>query len=375
MNQPELSIVIPCLNEEETLGKSIEMALTFIRNHQVETEIIVADNGSTDNSVAIAEQMGARVVHVKEKGYGNALRGGIDAAKGGYIIMGDADNSHDFTAIYPFIEKLRDGYELIVGNRFKGGISKGAMSFKNRYIGNPILSFLGRLFFKTNIRDFHSGLRGFTKDAYNRMNLQTSGMEFASEMIVKASFAKLKTTEVPIIMYPDMRSRAPHLKPWRDGWRHLRFLLLYSPRWLFLIPGFFLMMLGFLGFFYLSIEDVSSNILLNYLPLSAGIFLIGFQFVTFYGLTKVYAVSNNLLPKSNRYDSFFEFFTLEKGIFFGFLSVLFGIGLFWFSVGSSGDMPGSVFLKTIIPSVVLMLLGVQVILFGFFFSILGLKKK
>ena len=363
---PELSIVIPCLNEEETLEKSIAMAKEFIDKTGITTEIIVADNGSTDQSVEIAKKMGVRIVQVPQKGYGSALRGGIEAAKSEYIIMGDADNSHDFTKILPFIEKLREGYDLVVGNRFEGGIAKGAMSFKNKYIGNPVLSFLGRLFFKTNIRDFHSGLRGFTKSAYKKMNLQTTGMEFASEMIVKASLLNLKTTEVPIVMHPDGRSRPPHLRPWRDGWRHLRFMLLYSPRWLFLFPGIVFFLIGFLGLAFFLFKTLSyQKIIYQSVPVFAGLALLGYQFIIFYALTKVYAVQQKLMPKTKTYDGFFKIFTLEKGILAGFLAVIAGVILYYIKLSN--------FVYNIF-SILMILFGMQTILFGFFFSILGLKK-
>ena len=362
----ELSIVIPCLNEEETLAKSILMAKDFIANSGIATEIIIADNGSTDRSAEIAKSLGARVIEVKEKGYGSALRGGIEAANTKFIIMGDADNSHDFTEILPFVEKLREGYDLVVGNRFDGGIVDGAMSFKNKYIGNPVLSFLGRLFFKTNIRDFHSGLRGFTKTAYRKMDLQTTGMEFASEMIVKASLLKLKTTEVPIVMHPDGRSRPPHLRPWRDGWRHLRFMLLYSPKWLFLFPGALFLLFGLIGMAYFIFSvNYPIHIIYKSVPVFAGLSLLGFQFVIFYALTRVYAVQQKLMPKTKRYDGFFKIFTLEKGIVFGLLLMLSGFVLYFFK---HKDFVLNV------TAILLILFGLQSILFGFFFSILGLKK-
>src|SRR6185295_1973589 len=226
----ELSILMPCLNESETLETCIRKAQKSLRDLNVSGEVIVADNGSTDGSQAIAEQLDARVVHVAEKGYGSALRGGIQAARGRYIIMGDADDSYDFTNLGPFLEKLREGYELVVGNRFRGGIEPSAMPPLHRYLGNPVLTGIGRLFFRSPCGDFHCGLRGFSKAAIMRLDLRTSGMEFASEMVVKSTLYKLRISEVPTTLSPDGRSREPHLRSWRDGWRHLRFLLLYSPR-------------------------------------------------------------------------------------------------------------------------------------------------
>src|SRR5882762_10355162 len=247
----ELSIVIPCLNEAETLATCIKKAQQSLREHNVEAEIIVADNGSTDGSQEIARALGASVVDISAKGYGNALMGGIATAHGKYIIMGDADDSYDFSALGPFIEQLRAGFDLVMGNRFIGGIKPGAMPPLHRYLGNPLLTFIGRLFFRSPIRDFHCGLRGFSKEAFLKLDLQTTGMEFASEMVVKATLQHLRLTEVATTLSPDGRSRPPHLRSWRDGWRHLRFLLLYSPRWLFLYPGLAALVVGLLGTLWL----------------------------------------------------------------------------------------------------------------------------
>src|SRR5215469_7137650 len=243
----ELTIVMPCLNEAETLERCISKARTGIQRAGVRGEVVVADNGSTDGSDAIAEKLGARVVHVTDKGYGSALRGGIRAALGKWIIMGDADDSYDFSELDGFVSKLRGGCELVMGCRLPSGggkIMPNAMPLKNRWLGNPALSFIGRLFFKSPARDFHCGLRAFTRAAFEKMDLQTTGMEFASEMVIKATLKRFKIAEVPITLYKDGRSRPPHLKPWRDGWRHLRFMLLFSPRWLFLIPGVVLFLVG-----------------------------------------------------------------------------------------------------------------------------------
>src|SRR5216683_2493132 len=235
---------MPCLNEAETVATCVRKAAGFLREHGIDGEIVVADNGSTDGSQRLAEEAGARVVAVSAKGYGNALLGGIVDAQGRYIIMGDADDSYDFTALMPFVSALRDGADLVMGNRFRGGIAPGAMPPLHRYLGNPVLSFVGRLFFRSAIGDFHCGLRGFNRDSVMALNLQATGMEFASEMVVKAALAGQHVTEVPTTLAKDGRSRPPHLHTWRDGWRHLRFLLLYSPRWLFLYPGALLMLAG-----------------------------------------------------------------------------------------------------------------------------------
>ncbi|HJN81714.1 MAG TPA: glycosyltransferase family 2 protein, partial [Verrucomicrobiota bacterium] len=241
---PEVSVVMPCLNEAETLAVCIQKATRCLAENGVSGEIIVADNGSTDGSRAIAEADGARVVPVEAKGYGSALMGGIAAARGRFVIMGDADDSYDFSALMPFIERLRDGSDLVMGNRFRGGIAPGAMPPLHRYLGNPVLSGLGRLFFRCPAGDFHCGLRGFSRAAYDRMKLQTTGMEFAGEMVVKSTLLGLRIAEVPTTLSPDGRSRPPHLRSWRDGWRNLRFMLLFSPRWLFLYPGLLLMLIG-----------------------------------------------------------------------------------------------------------------------------------
>lgn len=378
----ELSIVMPCLNEAETLAVCINKAQSFFERENISGEVIIADNGSTDGSQKIATDLNARMVNVPQKGYGSALRGGIEAANGKYVIMGDADDSYDFSNLMPYVIKLREGYDLVMGNRFKGGIKKGAMPFLHKYLGNPVLSFIGRLFFKSKIGDFHCGLRGFSKEAYYKMELKTTGMEFASEMIVKSSLKDLKITEVNTILSPDGRSRPPHLNTWRDGWRHLRFLVLYSPNWLFLIPGLLLFIFGiitssFLLFGTVSIGSVNFGV--HTLLFTSGFILIGFQFILFYGLTKVFTVENELLPKSNKYDKLFKLINLEKGLIVGAILVIIGIILsfsayFDWQAINFGDIENTSTLRSVIPAITLMLLGVQVILFSLFFSILGLKK-
>ncbi|PHR11092.1 MAG: dolichol-P-glucose synthetase [Aequorivita sp.] len=378
----ELSVVMPCLNEAETLAVCIKKAQGFFERENISGEVVIADNGSTDGSQQIAADLNAVVVNVPQKGYGSALRGGIEAANGKYIIMGDADDSYDFENLMPYILKLRDGYDLVMGNRFKGGIKKGAMPFLHKYLGNPVLSFIGRLFFKSKIGDFHCGLRGFSKEAYYKMELKTSGMEFASEMIVKASLKNLKIAEVPTILSPDGRSRPPHLNTWRDGWRHLRFLVLYSPNWLFMVPGLLLMLFGLITSAFLIMGPVSIgnvNFDVHTLLFTSGFILIGFQFILFYGLTKVFTVENELLPKSKKYDRLLNFINLEKGLIAGFVLVIAGIVLSflaysdWQAIGY-GNIESNAILRRIIPAITLMLLGVQIILFSLFFSILGLKK-
>ena len=378
----ELSVVMPCLNEAETLEVCIKKAQAFLSSHGVAGEVIIADNGSTDGSIKIAESNGARVIHVEKKGYGNALKGGIDAAKGKFIIMGDADDSYDFSNLMPFITKLREGYDLVMGNRFKGGIEKGAMPFLHKYLGNPVLSFIGKLFFKVNINDFHCGLRGFSKMAYEKMALKTTGMEFASEMVVKASLNKFRIMEVPTTLSKDGRSRPPHLNTWRDGWRHLRFLLLYSPKWLFMIPGMTLMIIGLIFSAILMVSPIKlEHTTLDYhtLLFTSGALVIGFQFILFYGLTKVYAVEQGLLPKSNKYEKMFQQINLEKGLIFGGVLIIIGLILScwafysWFEI-NLGDINNNQTIRISIAGITTILLGVQTILFSLYFSILGLNK-
>ena len=379
----EVSVVMPCLNEAETIAVCIKKANAYFENNGIDGEVVIGDNGSTDGSQEIARNLGARVIAIPNRGYGNALKGGFEAAEGKYIIMGDADDSYDFSALSPFIVKLREGNDFVIGNRFKGGIKKGAMPFLHRYLGNPVLSFLGRLFFNSSMGDFHCGLRGFSREAYKKMDLTTSGMEFASEMIVKAHLLNFKIVEVPTILYKDGRSRAPHLKTWSDGWRHLRFLLLYSPKWLFLIPGIFLMVSGLLLSAMLIISPIKISTVtfdVHTLLYTNGIVLVGFQFIVFYGLTKVYAVTQKLLPKSTRYNALFKYINLEKGLIAGFLMILIGIGLSVFGLMQWSDQHFGILearntLRVMIPAVTVIVLGVQVILYSFFFSILGLKDE
>ena len=379
---PELSIVMPCLNEAETLEICIKKAQAFFEKHDVHGEVVIADNGSTDGSQAIAERLNARVVPVAEKGYGNALKGGIKAAKGKYVIMGDADDSYDFSKLELFVEKLREGHDLVMGNRFKGGVKKGAMPFLHKYLGNPVLSFIGRLFFNIKIGDFHCGLRGFSKEAFHKMKLNTTGMEFASEMIVKSKLNGLTFAEVPTILHPDGRSRPPHLNTWRDGWRHLRFLLLYSPRWLFLYPAFLLILVGTVVSTLLIIKPLNFNGIIfdvHTLLYTASAVIIGFQFLMFYGLTKIFAVENGLLPKSDRYSKLFKIFTLEKRLIVGFLTFALGVylsisGFLDWKATSFNDLKPAETLRIIVPAVFTIMLGLQIILFSFFFSILGLKQ-
>lgn len=382
-NTLELSILMPCLNEAETLEICIEKALRSLRELDIAGEVIIADNGSTDGSQDIATRMGARVVPVAAKGYGSALMGGITAARGVYIIMGDADDSYDFANLGAFVEKLRGGCDLVMGNRFKGGIKPGAMPFLHKYLGNPVLTWLGQLFFSSPAGDFHCGLRGFRRDSILKLDLQTTGMEFASEMVVKASLYKLRITEVPTVLSPDGRSRPPHLRTWRDGWRHLRFLLLYSPRWLFLYPGIFLMILGLIvGIWLLPGPQTIGNINFDVHTLiyAAIAIILGFQAVSFACFTKVFAIGEKLVPEDPKLNKIFRYITLETGLILGVTLILIGIvgSILSFTIWSQtafGTLDPTKTLRLVIPSLTCLTVGLQVVLSSFFLSVLGLKRK
>jgi glycosyltransferase involved in cell wall biosynthesis len=379
----EVSVVMPCLNDAESLGICIQQARDALQALRINGEVIVADNGSSDGSQAIARGLGARVIDVPAKGYGSALLGGITAACGRFVIMGDADDSYDFSAIGPFVEKLREGNDLVMGNRFAGGIRPGAMPALHRYLGNPVLSRIGRVFFKSPVGDFHCGLRGIRKAAIERLDLRTTGMEFASEMIVKATLMDLRITEVPTTLSPARRTRQPHLRTWRDGWRHLRFLLVYSPRWLFLYPGAFLMLAGLLVGGWLipgprRIGTVGFDV--HTLLYAAGAIIIGFQSVVFAFFTKIFAISEGLLPEDPRLTKAFKYITLETGLAAGSLLVVAGIAgslyafLHW-SLGSFGPLDATRTLRIVIPSLTALMLGSEVILSSFFLSVLGMSRR
>ncbi len=374
---------MPCLNEAETLEICITKALRSLEELGVKGEVIIADNGSTDGSQVIATRMGARVVPVEEKGYGSALMGGIKAARGEYIIMGDADDSYDFGTLKPFLEKLREGYDLVMGNRFKGGIKQGAMPPLHKYLGNPVLTGIGQVLFRSPCGDFHCGLRGFNRTSILSLDLQTTGMEFASEMVVRATLHKMRIAEVPTTLSPDGRSRPPHLRSWRDGWRHLRFLLLYSPRWLFLYPGGLLMLIGVVvGTWLLTGPKVINNVTLDVHTLfyAALAVIVGFQAVNFAIFTKIFAISEGLLPEDAAMNRLFRYITLEVGLVAGVMLLAFGLAGSIYAVSSWGAHsfgpldPGNV-LRMIIPSGTAITLGCQVILSSFFMSILGLNRK
>jgi glycosyltransferase involved in cell wall biosynthesis len=377
----ELTVVMPCLNEAETVATCVRKAMGFLTASGISGEVLVADNGSTDGSQQLAAEAGARVVPVREKGYGNALLGGIRAARGRYVIMGDADDSYDFTNLMPFVTELRNGADLVMGNRFRGGITPGAMPPLHRYLGNPVLSFIGRLFFGSKIGDFHCGLRGFRRDAMLALGLQATGMEFASEMVVKAALAGQRVTEVPTTLAKDGRSRPPHLHTWRDGWRHLRFLLLFSPRWLFFLPGLALLAAGVvIGAIVVphpfKVAGVTFDV--DTLVAASAMVVIGFQSVLFWLFTQVYAGSEGFLPEEPRVTRLLAKLSLERGLILGALIGLAGLGgliaslVNWNGHGFSHlDYEHS--LRLMIPSVTALMVSCQVILGTFFLSILGIK--
>jgi glycosyltransferase involved in cell wall biosynthesis len=379
-SEVEVSIVMPCLNEAETLAVCIQKAQQAIERDGLAAEIIVADNGSTDGSQVIARELGVRVVAVARKGYGSALIGGINAARGRFVIMGDADDSYDFTAIAPLIDKLREGYDLVVGNRFRGGIESGAMPWSHRWVGNPALTFISRVFFHTPVGDAHCGLRGFRKDAYDRMTLRATGMEFASEMVIKASLKRMRIAEVPVTLRPDGRTRPPHLRTWRDGWRHLRFMLLFSPRWLFLYPGLVLFAAGILMSVALlpgRLRVVGLNLDIHTLLVAGFLALLGYQLVLFAIFTKIFAIRAGFHPPYPPLQRLSRYVTLEVGLAAGAVMALVGaVALVvavasWSAVGF-GTLNPSLTMREVIPAVVLLALGTQTIFASFFISILSI---
>jgi len=381
--QLEVTILMPCLNEAETLAVCIQKARSFLERFGVHGEVVIADNGSTDGSQEIARRCGARVVNATMRGYGAALYFGSRAASGRYIIMGDADDSYDFENLDRFVALLREGYDLVIGNRFAGGIKPGAMPWKNYYIGNPILTAIGRLFFRCPARDFHCGLRGFSADAFRRMDLRTTGMEFASEMVIKATLAHMKIAETATTLSPDGRSRPPHLRPWRDGWRHLRFMLLYSPQWLFVVPGVALMLTGLAICALLlpgSLRIGPVTLSVNTMMFASLAVLIGFASVSFGAFTKIFAVGEGLLPPDPRLSRLFQYVTLEVGLVIGLILLILGaLGSTvavadWYAV-DFGPLPTDRVTRLVIPSALCLALGVQVVLSSFFVSVLGLRTR
>jgi Glycosyl transferase family 2 len=378
----ELSVVLPCLNEAETIASCVQKALSFLLLEGVDGEVVVADNGSTDGSQALAQAAGARVISVPQRGYGSALMGGIRAARGRYVVMGDADDSYDLTGLMPFLDRLRTGADLVMGNRFRGGIAPGAMPRLHRYLGNPVLSFIGRLFFHSKIGDFHCGLRGFNRAQVLRLGLQATGMEFASEIVVKATLARYRVEEVPTTLSPDGRSRPPHLRSWRDGWRHLRFLLLFSPRWLFFYPGLVLIGLGtIVGVALLpgplSIAGVKLDV--DTLAGSCALVIIGVQAVLFAIFTSVYASNEGFLPQSKAVRRLLKSWTLERGLAVGGVLGLAGLAgvvaafVLW-SGTTFGRLPYESALREVLPSLTALVVSCQLVFGTFFLSILSVRR-
>lgn len=381
--QYELTILMPCLNEAETLATCIKKANTFLSESGVNGEVVIADNGSTDGSQQIATDNGARVVNVPEKGYGAALIGGCNGALGKYVIMGDADDSYDFLHLMPFVEKLREGNDLVMGNRFKGGIEPGAMPPLHKYLGNPVLSFIARLFFPCEIGDYHCGLRGYNRESILKLGLVTTGMEYASEMVVKSTLNHLKIAEVPTTLKKDGRSHAPHLRSWHDGWRHLKFLLMHSPNWLFMYPGMILFFIGLiftiiLSFGSLHVGPVGFGV--HTLMYSAAAMMVGVNLVMFSLFTRSYASVTGFIPTESKLDKWLDNTSTEKGVVIGLLLFFAGIittivafGI-WGHSGFGGLSPESM-MRITIPAMLLIVVGIEVIFGSFFIGILHIKHK
>lgn len=376
----ELTILMPCLNEAETIEVCIEKATAYLDRAGIDGEVLIADNGSTDGSQAMARALGARVVDIPVKGYGAALIGGIDAARGRYVIMGDADDSYDFSALDPFVERLRAGDDLVMGNRFKGGIAPGAMPPLHRYLGNPVLTGIGQVLFRTPIGDFHCGLRGFNRDAMRAVGLRTTGMEFASEMVVKSTLEGLRISEVPTTLKKDGRSRPPHLRSWRDGWRHLRFLMIYSPRWLFMIPGLTAFLVGAIGVLALSFGPIrlgATGFTSTTQIYLAALTVVGYQAVLFAILTKLYAQRRGFnIPRGRNFERLSQRISLESGAVVGVLLFLVGLGIalaqliVWGSQGF-GPLEPEATVRVAVLSSLVMMLGAQTVMGGLFVGVLS----
>lgn len=375
-----VSVVMPCLNERETLGICIKKAQDTLTRLKIEGEVVVADNGSVDGSVEIANAAGAKVIEETRKGYGNAYRAGIAAAQGDYIIIADSDDSYDFTDLGRFVEKLQNGYDLVMGTRFKGVIEKGAMPWLHRYIGNPLLTGILNFFFRSGISDAHCGMRGFTKAAYEKMQLQTTGMEFASEMVIKAALNGLKMTEIPITLYPDGRSGAPHLRSLRDGWRHLRFMLLHSPTHLYLWPGFFLFIVGMISMILFlpgPMRILGHTVDLHIMVLGSLSAILGYQTILLGLYARIYAVTHNFLPQGNFLQRMFHIFNLERGLAVGAIILAVGLtlGIMIFirwiqsEYGPFDQVRLALFASTLI------IIGSQTIFASFFLSMLGIERR
>jgi glycosyltransferase involved in cell wall biosynthesis len=372
---------MPCLNEAETVATCVRKALGFLERTGIEGEVLVADNGSVDGSMEIAREAGARVVQIADRGYGNALMGGICAAFGRFVIMADADDSYDFSQLDAFVEGLREGNEMVIGHRFRGGIGRGAMPLLHRHLGNPLLSFAGRFLFSSRIGDFHCGLRGVDRKSALRLGLRAPGMEFASEMVVKATLAGWRIAEVPTVLSPDGRSRSPHLRSWRDGWRHLRFLLMMSPRWLMLYPGAFLIGMGVAAELAILrgpivVDGVGFDI--HTMLYAAGATILGVQLVLFSLLARTVGVLKNHLPMSRALARFLRFFTLERGILFGLSIGVLGLGVAVYSVDTWAHarlaaLDPSSMMRVAIPSVTLMLAGAEIFFASFLLGFIDVR--
>lgn len=379
----QLTVLMPCLNEAETLPLCINKANAWIAKSGIDAEVLVADNGSTDRSQEIAESLGARVISVEKKGYGSALFHGCMAASGEWIIMGDSDDSYDFSNLDPFIDKLQDGYDLVMGNRFLGGIAPGAMPWKNRYIGNPLLTWVGRLLFKCPAKDFHCGLRGFRKDAFLSMDLRTTGMEFASEMVIKANLFGLRIAEVPTTLSKDGRSRPPHLKPWRDGWRHLRFMLLFSPRWLFLMPGSTLFVISFVCYLALLLGPVKFGSVafdVHTLFFAEAGLVLGFLSVALGVVIRMIGIREGLLQEHDLLEKLRNSPVLEIGGIAGFFMIIVGLffgveALIAWSAVKFGSLDTGALLRTISLSTMLIMLGGVTLLSSLIMGFLALPTR
>jgi glycosyltransferase involved in cell wall biosynthesis len=383
MSDLTVTILMPCLNEAETLAFCVRQAVAALRDNKVAGEVVVADNGSTDGSQKIATDEGARVVNVPVRGYGAALIAGIEAARGKYILMADADASYHFEHLPRFLPKLDQGYDLVMGNRFSGTIEPRAMPPLHRYLGNPVLSSIGRIFFGIPVRDFHCGLRAFRRDPVLALNLRTTGMEFASEMVVKSSLAGLRMTEVPTTLSPDGRSRPPHLRSWRDGWRHLRFLLLFSPRWLFLIPGVVTFFVGIILSLWLipgpqTVGRWTFDV--DTLTYALGLVLIGAHISVFAVSARVFGTHEGFLPPNPKFERIFNYINLEVGLLFGAVLLLAGLGILGYAIhiwhgAGFGNLSPQRMLRLTLPSATCFMLGVEAIFGSFFLSLLGMNRR
>lgn len=383
MEELELTILMPCLNEEATIATCIRKAKRFLADFGVRGEVLVADNGSTDASREIAIAEGARIVAVVERGYGAALRGGYEVAQGRFIVMGDADDLYDFYTLMPFLERLREGSDLVMGNRFRGGVARGAMPFLHQYLGNPVLSWLGRLFFRISIGDFHCGLRGFNRDSIMNLHLHTTGMEFASEMVVRCALADYRIDEVPVTLKKDGRARSPHLRTWRDGWRHLSFLLMYSPKWLFLYPGLALFGAGAAAIVFLfpgMVKVAGVGFDIHSFLVGCIATLIGVQSISFALIARRFATQHNLLPASKRFLPILDALTLERVLVVGGVLACVGFGGFvwcvrqWAAV-DFGPLHYSQMLRVLILSLTAIAIGIQLVLTAFLSAIISIKTR